>query len=58
MRTSSWDVTGRNQDYWLIEKGQSRVIGDLDGPGRITHFWLTVFGDDNDWPRKMLVRVY
>lgn len=40
-RCSSWDVTGRNADWWAINPGESRVLADLRGPGCITHIWMT-----------------
>ena len=40
-RASSWDETGRNSDAWWIEPGESAVLADIKGPGRITHLWLT-----------------
>jgi hypothetical protein len=40
-RFSSWDTTGRNQDYWLVPAGESRVLADIEGPGVITHIWMT-----------------
>ena len=40
-RASSWDTSGRNDDAWWIEPGQSRVLADIDGPGAITHIWMT-----------------
>ena len=40
-RASSWDRTGRNGDVWIIPAGESRVLADIAGPGRITHIWLT-----------------
>ena len=40
-RASSWDETGRNSDAWWIEPGESTVLADIKGPGRITHLWLT-----------------
>ena len=40
-RASSWDTTGRNSDYWRIEPGEARVLADIQGPGRITHIWMT-----------------
>jgi len=40
-RVSSWDTTGRNQDYWRIPPGESRVLADIEGPGVITHIWMT-----------------
>jgi hypothetical protein len=42
-RVSSWDQRGRNQDNWIIGPGETRVIADLEGPGAITHIWVTQF---------------
>ena len=42
-RASSWDQTGRNKDYWLIAPGTTAVLADLQGPGAITHIWMTSF---------------
>jgi hypothetical protein len=38
---SSWDRSGRNDDFWTIEAGERRLLADLEGPGAITHLWLT-----------------
>ena len=40
-RTSSWDTSGRNADYWLIQPGETKVLADIKGPGCITHLWMT-----------------
>ncbi|MCM8805327.1 MAG: DUF2961 domain-containing protein [Candidatus Omnitrophica bacterium] len=40
-RFSSWDKTGRNQDYWIIPPESSKVLADIKGPGKITHIWMT-----------------
>ncbi|HEX72672.1 MAG TPA: DUF2961 domain-containing protein, partial [Candidatus Hydrogenedentes bacterium] len=40
-RCSSWDVTGRNRDAWILKPGETRVLADLRGPGCITHIWMT-----------------
>jgi hypothetical protein len=40
-RASSWDVTGRNSDAWVIPAGETRVLADINGPGCITHIWMT-----------------
>lgn len=40
-RFSSWDVSGRNNDAWIIEPGETRVLADIRGPGAITHIWMT-----------------
>ncbi len=42
-RVSSWDQSGRNQDYWMIPEQDSVVLADLEGPGCITHIWMTSF---------------
>jgi hypothetical protein len=43
VRVSSWDQRGRNQDYWTTPAHSSRVLADIEGPGRITHIWMTQF---------------
>ena len=50
-RVSSWDQRGRNQDMWAIGPMESRVIADLEGPGAITHIWMTQFArrDPDPW---------
>lgn len=42
-RASSWDQSGRNQDYWMIPPQENIVLCDLEGPGCITHIWMTSF---------------
>jgi hypothetical protein len=42
-RSSSWDQEGRNQDYWVIPAGESIVLSDIEGPGSISHIWMTSF---------------
>ena len=42
-RASSWDQSGRNKDYWLLEPGSTAVLAELEGPGAITHIWMTSF---------------
>ncbi len=40
-RCSSWDTSGRNNDAWRIEPGETRVLADIAGAGVITHIWMT-----------------
>ncbi len=40
-RVSSWDTSGRNSDHWIIQPGERRVLAEIDGPGCITHIWMT-----------------
>ncbi|HEX2035265.1 MAG TPA: glycoside hydrolase family 172 protein [Chloroflexota bacterium] len=66
-RFSSWDHSGRNQDAWLIEAGQTVTMADIEGPGCITHIWMTQscrrlyadrLVDDPDYYRKVLLKIY
>ena len=40
-RVSSWDTSGKNADCWSIPAGESRILADISGPGRLTHIWMT-----------------
>jgi hypothetical protein len=40
-RASSWETNGRNADRWMFQPGESKVLADIQGPGRITHIWMT-----------------
>jgi hypothetical protein len=43
-RSSSWDRTGGNKDNISdLAPGATQVLLDTDGPGRVTHIWLTYF---------------
>jgi hypothetical protein len=37
-RITSADPTGGNADWWDIGPGQTRVLAEIQGPGRIVHF--------------------
>ena len=52
-RFSSWDVSGRNADSWTIPARSSRVLADIQGPGVITHIWMTQGGNY----RECLLRI-
>jgi hypothetical protein len=40
-RESSYDKAGRNHDFWLVAPGETRVLADIKGTGKITHIWMT-----------------
>ena len=52
-RSSSWDRSGRNTDCVYIEPGQSQVLAEINGPGRITHIWMANPGQ----ARECLLRI-
>jgi len=48
-----------------IEAGETYVMADLEGPGIITHIWLTFLQEPHFWvqdgacdPQEMLIRIY
>lgn len=41
-RVSSWDQTGRNRDCIAVGPGETAVLADIEGPGRITHLYFTM----------------
>lgn len=59
MRESSAkkDLT-QNRDNYPIEPGQTLVLGDLEGPGVITHIWTTINTKNIFYPRSLVIRVY
>lgn len=40
-RLASWDQRGKNQDYWEIPPMETITLGEIEGPGCITHMWMT-----------------
>jgi len=56
-RISSYDVSGRNADRWLIKAGETKVLAEIDGPGCITHIWMA-----QGWIpflyREVVLRIY
>lgn len=43
LRISSWARSGKNDDWWTLKPGETRVLADIKGPGRITHIWMTQY---------------
>jgi len=52
-RISSWDKSGGNKDFWVIPAGESKVLLDTNGPGRITHIWMTTWSN----MRNLLIKI-
>jgi hypothetical protein len=47
-----------NDDSKRIMPGETLVMADLNGPGAVTHIWLTVADNEFAWPRLLRIRVY
>ncbi|MEM2240491.1 MAG: DUF2961 domain-containing protein [Candidatus Bathyarchaeia archaeon] len=55
---SSYDRTGGNKDYVIIEPGERKVIAEIDGAGAIKHIWFGGEMKEEYWLRKILLRMY
>ncbi len=56
-RFSSYNPTGRNADAWNIEAGETKILAEMDGPGCITHIWMTQGGRPFLY-REVILRIY
>lgn len=55
MRASSYDKTGGNFDFYAFMPKEKKTIMEEEGPGTITHIWIT-FGTYPPDPNAMLER--
>jgi hypothetical protein len=47
-----------NDDSKRPIPGETTVLADLEGPGAVTHIWITVADSEFGWPRLLRFRVY
>jgi hypothetical protein len=47
-----------NDDSQRPIPGETVVLADLEGPGVVSHIWLTVAASEYGWPRLLRLRVY
>jgi hypothetical protein len=47
-----------NQDAVRLEKGESKTIAVLEGPGNIAHIWLIANSRNIRYPRAVVLRIY
>lgn len=57
MRASSSNIQ-YNRDAAPIEAGETKTLAVLEGPGKITHIWMTMFSQDLRYPRSVVLRIY
>jgi Protein of unknown function (DUF2961) len=57
-RISSFDRTGGNDDYRQIAPGQTLTVMDVDGPGLLTHIWITLYSQEMYHLKKLVLRMY
>ncbi len=56
-RVSSWDRTGGNNDFLVIQPGQTVVLAEIEGAGCINHIWCTHMNPQADYLRRVVLRM-
>jgi hypothetical protein len=55
-RISSWDRTGGNMDFLVIQPGQQVTLADIVGAGCVNHIWCTHACEQDDYLRRVVLR--
>ena len=58
MRSSSYDRTGGNQDYFRVGPGGEATLLDTAGPGVVSHLWTTVGSADPRHLSSLVLRMF
>ncbi|MEM7117610.1 MAG: glycoside hydrolase family 172 protein [Chloroflexota bacterium] len=56
-RVSSWDKSGGNDDFIIVNPGETAVLADIVGAGVINHFWCTMGTYQVDYLRRIVLRM-
>lgn len=57
-RISSYDRTGGNRDWVVIEAGEMKNVAEIVGPACIKHIWCTLLTEDRYQYRKIILRMW
>jgi hypothetical protein len=57
-RITSADPTGKNEDFWKIQPGQTRVLAEINGPGCIVSFRDNITSSERGHLQKHVLRMY
>jgi Protein of unknown function (DUF2961) len=57
-RVSSYDRSGGNADNRQIAGGETLTLLDDNGPGLISHVWVTIASDDPNHLKALVLRMY
>lgn len=57
-RAGSYDRSGGNADYLRIQPGETVTLADVQGPGAITHMWVTIASGESYHLKKLVLRIY
>jgi hypothetical protein len=56
--SSSADPTGGNNDYRPVPPGGSLTLLDADGPGSVSHVWITIADEEIFHLKRIVLRMY
>jgi Protein of unknown function (DUF2961) len=57
-RASSYDRTGGNADYRPLAAGETLTLLEADGPGEVSHVWITIASGEMYHLKKIVLRMY
>src|SRR5882762_11000622 len=57
-RVSSSDPSGANADFRQVDPGAVLTLLDANGPGMLTHIWITVASPEAYHLKKLVLRIY
>lgn len=57
-RFSSYDRTGGNADYIKVPAGETALLAEIVGAGKVTHLWFTISSKDPLVRRNLVLRAY
>ena len=57
-RSSSYDRTGGNADYRVLTPGEAVTLLDTEGPGMVTHVWITIASRELFHLKKLVLRAF
>jgi hypothetical protein len=57
-RSSSWDTSGGNRDFKVVAPGETFVLADIEGAGRIEHIWMTTRCYSEKYLRKLVLEMF
>ena len=55
-RASSWDRSGGNLDFLIVQAGAMVALADIEGVGCINHIWCTHACEQADYLRRIVLR--
>ena len=58
LRSSSYDRSGGNADFLHVAPGEVATLLDADGPGVVSHLWMTIASVDPGHLSSLVLRMF